>query len=345
MDELTKKWTVAWHAVMDQELGPEHNAKIEKRYTDSDGDFRLHFDFWSLSEAGKRKCFAMLPLGNEIADRALEKHAWETNMIITEAEAEKMLRSAIRDLSYFTKLDISADDPIEIIRGREEELKSLDAEPFIDHWVTRDIWYPLIKKAPDEYRKAYSFISETLYQATTYYEGVFHTLWPYIEASTNIDPFANILRMNRSEIKWLKTQDGLIIFYNQDETINDGDKIDLQLNGSGFQEISDEVLQWVEQREAHHLKRGFPPDRLRECEVGVSGSKPYQIVLRDVDAPEQAVEGELPYTGWQTIKDGVLYTKGGYGLFIHGQHEGIHTEQVSISTHYKNGKHQRKHLA
>jgi len=295
MDELTKKWTVAWHAVMDQELGPEDNAKIEKRYTDSDGDFRLHFDFWSLSEAGKRKCFAMLPLGNEIADRALEKHAWETNMIITEAEAEKMLRSAIRDLSYFTKLDISADDPIEIIRGREEELKSLDAD--------------------------------------------------YIEASTNINPFANILRMNRSEIKWLKTQDGLIIFYNQDETINDVDKIDLQLNGSGLQEISDEVLQWVEQREAHHLKRGFPPDRLRECEVGVSGSKPYQIVLRDVDAPEQAVEGELPYTGRQTIKDGVLYTKGGYGLFIHGQHEGIHTEQVSISTHYKNGKHQRKHLA
>ena len=345
MDELTKKWTDAWHAVMDQELGPEDKAKIEKRYTDSCGDFRLHFDFWSLSEAGKRKCFSMLPLGNEIAERALEKHAWETNMIITEAEAEKMLRSAIRDLSHFTELDISADDPIEIIHGREEELKSLDAKPFIEHWLTREVWYPLIENAPDEYQRAYGFVSETLYQATTYYEGVFHTLWPYIDLPEDIDPFANILRMNRCEIKWLKNQDGLIIFYNHDATINDGAKIDLQLNGPGLQEISDEVLQWVKQREAHHINRGFPPNRLRECTVGVSGSKPYQIVLRDVDAPEQAVEGELPYTGSQTVKDGVLYTKDGYGLFIDGQEEGIHTEQVSISTHYKNGKYQRKHLA
>jgi len=344
MDALTKKWTNAWHEVMDQELGPDLHSKPEARYSRPDQDFRLHFDFWSLSDEGKRKCFSMLPLGNEIAERALEKHAWETNMIITEAEAENMLRSAVRDLSHFTELDISADDPIEIVHGREEELEALDAKPFIEHWLTREVWYPLIENAPDEYQRAYGFVSETLYKATTYYEGVFHTLWPYIDVAEDIDPFANILRMNRCEIKWLKNKDGLIIFYNQDATINDGAKINIQITGLGLQEISDEVLQWVKQREAHHLKRGFPPDRLRECAVGVSGSKPYQIVLRDVDAPEQAIEGELPYTGSQTVKDGVLYTKDGYGLFIDGQEEGIHIVQVSISTQYKNGKYQRKHL-
>lgn len=342
MDDLTKKWTTSWHAVMDEELGPDpFKDKIGKRFTDPDRDFRLHFDFWSLSDAGKRKCFEMLPLGSQLAERLLDKHPWETNMIITETDAEEMLRSAIGDLSILTELDISNDDPIKIIHGREDELNSLEAKPFIDYWLTREIWDQFFNKAPEEYQKSYRFVSETLYQATKYSEGVFHTLRPYVELPENIDPFANLLRMYRSEIRWLKSKNGLIVFYNQDAPINDGASIDLELNGRGLQEISDRVVEWVEQRKEHHLKRGFPPERLKECTIGVSGSEPYQIVLRDVDDPETGYDGELPYTGQLTIKDGVLYTRQGYGLFIDGQKDGAHTEKINISTHYKNGKFQK----
>jgi len=342
MDQQLRNWTTAWHTIMDEELGSEENANIEARYSDPGSDFRLHFDFWRLSEIAQRTCFAMLPLGDQIAGRVLDNRPWETKLVISEQQAKHMLVKAIRDteqlllLTNRDSLPFTVDGNIQVLRGTTEELEALDAQ------ILDDLWYEASESFYDlpmakEYLQARHFLSETLFRASSFYEGVYHSLWPYVDSPAGLDPFANILRMRRSQIEWLKGADGFIIFYNDDETIVDDVDVTLQLNGRGLQNVTKQINDFIALKSEYHRKRGFPAARLQDVQFNIPCVKSLRLKRRPRNNPQGP---DLVEKGAIKLFDGEL-SDPDYALFYDAQMDGSHTDSFTLWLQYSDGQTQR----
>jgi hypothetical protein len=348
MDKQVRKWTTAWHAILDEEFGPEENANIEARYTDPCGDFRLHFCFWDLPDFAKRFCFEMLPLGDQIADRVIDHPAWETNMILSEAEAKRMLVQAIEDVQAIYRLGslsipilVSTDNEIRVLRGTQKDLDALDCENLDELWheatEASDELPGSCELGSYEYTAVYRFLTEILYRRTSLYEGVCHALWHYSDVPQGFEPFANLLRMRQCEIEWLYDKDGLIIFYNDDATIRDGVDVTLRLNGRGWQDVTDQISEIVERNKTHQLKRGFSPERVEDVKIWILGDKQFRLKASPTDSPDgpdlSENRGIIQCVGKLTYAE--------FTLFYEGQKDGEHTDSFHLCFHYIDGKRQR----
>jgi len=343
MNEQIRKWTTAWHGILDEEFGPEENAKIEARYMDPCGDFRLHFRFWDLPDFAKRFCFEMLPLGDQIADRVIDHPAWETNMVLSEAEAKRMLIKAIEDVQIIYRLgsisfpmSVSTDSEICVFRGTQDELDAIEGENLDVLWheateVSGEI------PGPHEYAPVYRFLSEILYRKTSFYEGVCHALWHYSDVPQGFEPFANLLRMRQCEIEWLYNADGLIIFYNDDASILDSIDMTLNSKGRGWQNVSEQISEVVERNKAHQLKRGFSPERVEDIKIWILGENQFRLKAGPKDNPDgpdiSKNRGVIQYCG--------RLTDANFALFYEGQDDSEHLDSFRLCFQYIHGKRQR----
>lgn len=341
MSEIVSKWLHNWHEILDRELGPDANNRGYD-LNDLDCDFRRHFCTWSLPDAAIRECFEMLPRGSEIANRVLDADTWTAFEFFDEDECRDRFRQAIRDVSHFVNLGFTANAPIRFERGRADYLRSVGAEDAIEFEIlTEDVWEPLTASFDDEMCAAYSFVSETLYQRTTLHEGVYYSLWPFIEAPPDIDPFANLLRIRQSLVSFMKDDDGLFVFFDEDQTIRDGAVAQLKFSTAGYHDISAVIEEQVSLVAKKYLAFGFPEARFELITIGLHYPQGYRVVVRPADAPEQADEDERPYTGIVEIRKGKLALKDGYSLFFHENEEDHDPREVTIDVHIVDGRRQR----
>ena len=304
-------WTEGWHAVLDRELGPEPDADHEKRLNSPRSDFRMHFDTWRLSEQGLRDCFALLPGGDELVERVLDEQVWTPNQIISEARAREMLAKAIADLSHYVDLGLDAHTPVRTLRGTPAERKALRAAPaYESHIPSEEVWERT--ELTKEVAQVYYFLSETLYQRTSYYLGNYFVIWPFLNAPEGIDPFGNLLQLALSEITWLRDDDGLIIFYNDDEAINDHYQVELDIDGSGVQDITEQIEAGLADVIEHHRARGFPERRFDSFTIGLGGPARRHVKPGEIAAPHGLVD--LPAR--QRVEHGKIALGEGHGLML-----------------------------
>lgn len=333
-------WLYQWHAILDRELGPDEDRYETKKLEDRDCDFRMNFATWGLSDAALRECFEMLPLGEQLADRVLNKKVWGDDHI-NEAEAIFRFRKAIEDVSAFVDIGLDSDAEIRVVRASVPEAKALqlqDAIPF--DVLMEDIWegnYP----SDSLHGAAMGLVHETLYQRTTLYEGVWYVLWPYVKDPQNIDPFGNFMRIRNSEISFKKDKDGLVVLFDDDHTISYSKDIEISCEGEGYIDILGDIQFHLNAFLKDYTARGFPAERFKHFELSVQHKDGFRILNREEDAPEIQPSHETGYFRALDVKDGHIYLREGTSLFFHALEHGPHTDSFGMRIHVKNGRLQR----
>ncbi|PID36550.1 MAG: hypothetical protein CR993_04140 [Rhodobacterales bacterium] len=97
-----REWQLAWHALFDQDPGQptaDNAAKTEPIPDDLDRDYRLIFGFCEVTAETRAACFALLPKGDQLAERFEQFYETRNKDIPPEAAialAEEM-RKAFKD--------------------------------------------------------------------------------------------------------------------------------------------------------------------------------------------------------------------------------------------------------
>lgn len=195
-----RDWQEAWHRVLDAELGPDPQAGAEGARPEPDCDFRLQFETWTLSEAGLRQCFGLLPQGAALAARALEMRARLQSGAeppLSDAEALALLASGLAGLALHVDTDFGQVDPLRIIRGDQQRLlevfQSADA-PTID--LDDRLSELAAAHSGPEGRAAYFFLGEILYRLASDYAVAHWIAWPLCHDPAASDPYRNFARLS-----------------------------------------------------------------------------------------------------------------------------------------------------
>ena len=120
-EDLRKKWLKHWHEMIDSELGADPGFKFKAAYKNPSDDFRMHFQTWDLTDETLKKCFEILPFGEQMVARAIEmRQLIRSSKILSEESAiehYELALNAMRRLSSEEELNNS----MRVVRVSDDE--------------------------------------------------------------------------------------------------------------------------------------------------------------------------------------------------------------------------------
>lgn len=175
MDKLERTWLRHWHEILDAEVGPDPNFDFEKACEEPDGDFRMHFVTWELSDDALRRCFEVLPLGPQLAERAIEMrtHHRGDKPQLSEDEAMGLFQTGLEAVTRFSD-DPDLKKPVRAQEVSKDDLSTATSTSDRVAVVLEDVQW----NASPEYKAANSFLHDTLYQLSQSYDVADHVSWP-----------------------------------------------------------------------------------------------------------------------------------------------------------------------
>lgn len=192
MDKLELSWLRHWHDILDAEVGVDPSFDFEEASEEPDEDFRSHFVTWELSDKGLRRCFEVLPHGQQMAERAIEMrtlHRTENPKLSVE-EATVLFQEGLEAVGRFSD-DPDLNKPIRTQQVSEADLSTATSTSDRVAVVLEDVNW----NAPAEHKAANSFLQETLYQLAQSYDVADHVTWPLFRDSETVElyrPFATL---------------------------------------------------------------------------------------------------------------------------------------------------------
>lgn len=192
MDELELSWLRHWHDILNAEVDVDPNFDFEEASEEPNEDFRRHFMTWELPDDGLRRCFDVLPHGQQMAERAIEMrtlHRAESPQLTVE-EATVLFQEGIKAIGRFSD-DPDLDKPIRTQQVSAEQLSTATSTSDRVAVVLEDVnWNTLA-----EHKAANSFLHETLYQLAQSYDVADHVTWPLFGDPETVElyrPFATL---------------------------------------------------------------------------------------------------------------------------------------------------------
>ena len=189
--QLPEVWIRHWHSVLDEHFGVDPKFDIEEAIKDPYIDFRMHFMTWDLPNDLLHRCFAVLPGGPEVCDRAIEMRARlrETrNTKISEADAIRLFQQGLEELAAFVS-DPDLKKPVRIIRGSRSAISELMAQTDRVAIVLES--YRFERPFLPGHVQAMVFLGETLYRLASSYDVADYVSWPLMPA---LDPPVDPMR-------------------------------------------------------------------------------------------------------------------------------------------------------
>ncbi len=191
-EDKVREWLSHWHSVLDAETGKDAGFDFEEALDEPDGDFRMHFTTWELSDDALRRCFEVLPAGEEMANRAIEMRKLHQNDRAkpSEDEALQLFQNGLKAYAALSD-DADLSKPIRVKHVTSDGLNQATTSTDRVAIVLEDFDW----KLPAENQEAASFLQETLYQLGQSYDIVDYVTWPLFPAREGPDlyqPFARL---------------------------------------------------------------------------------------------------------------------------------------------------------
>ena len=158
-------------------------------------DFSLHFEAWDRSESDILRLLNVLEAPAEVINRLIAVRRLQRKLAVTPPEAPpdafltgqaSVLR---RRIARFLETECD-DSPIRVVHGNTKARRKALSEASLATEPLDDRLFRLIQAAhgSEAYAAAY-FLSEPLYQLTTYYEPCNYILWGYVVDEYGQDPY------------------------------------------------------------------------------------------------------------------------------------------------------------
>lgn len=214
--ENRRAWLGHWHSVIDAELGPDSSFDFEVAFKDPYGDFRMHFATWDLSDEALCRCFEVLPLGTEMADRAIEMRSLyrADATSISEDAAVDLFQKGLDAFSRFTD-DANLMKSIRVKHVSSEEL-NIEAG-YADRVAV--LFESVNWAIPPAHCEASSFLTETLYRLAYSYDVVDYIEWPLFPDPRSIDPHRRFSTLALTGTYFpLLDEDGPVLFVTSDKS-------------------------------------------------------------------------------------------------------------------------------
>ncbi|SMP48111.1 hypothetical protein SAMN06265222_102382 [Neorhodopirellula lusitana] len=216
MEDRRRSWLRHWHSVIDAEVGADPSFDFGAAYDDPYGDFRMHFLTWDLSEDALHRCFDVLPLGRQMADRAIEMRSlYRGNALKLSDDAAVDLFQAGLDAYCQFSDDPELRKPIRVRQVTSDDLNSATANTDRVAVLLEDVDWQI----PAENGEAGSFLRETLYRLAHSYDVVDHIEWPLVGDTQSAEPDRPFALLAITGIYFpLLDEDGPVLFVITDNT-------------------------------------------------------------------------------------------------------------------------------
>lgn len=198
--DIARDWQVAWHGILDAELGPDPEAAAGDGPSEPDCDFRLQFETWNLPDAALARCLGLLPRGSALAARAIEMRARLRDgpgEAMTEAEALACLRRGLAELARHVETDFGPAKAPRVLRGDGRAL--IDAFQHADPpTIDLDDRLPALARrhSGESGRAAYFFTREILYRLASDAAVARWIAWPLCHDPAASDPYRDFARLS-----------------------------------------------------------------------------------------------------------------------------------------------------
>lgn len=216
LDDHRRSWLRHWHNIIDAEVGSDSSFDFESAYDDPDGDFRMHFVTWDLSDDALHRCFEVLPVGRQLADRAIEMRSlYRANYpAISEEAAVDLFQKGLDAYSQFSD-DTELKKPIRVRRVSSDE--------FISTTANTDRVAVLLEGVNWQISAGFtgvgSFLRETLYRLAHSYDVVDYIEWPLISDPQSVEPYRPFAQLGITDCYFpLLDEDGPVLFVITDKT-------------------------------------------------------------------------------------------------------------------------------
>ena len=186
MEDRRRSWLRHWHSIINAEVGSDSSFDFEAAYDDPHGDFRMHFLTWDLSDDALHRCFEVLPVGWQMANRAIEMRSlYRTDTPkLSEESAVDLFQTGLDAYSKFSD-DPELKKPIRVRQVSSDDLNSATANTDRVAVLLEYVDWQI----PTENSGVGSFLRETLYRLAHSYDVVDHIVWPLIGDTQLIEPY------------------------------------------------------------------------------------------------------------------------------------------------------------
>ncbi len=216
LEDRRRSWLRHWHSILDAEIGPDSSFDFEAAYDDPYGDFRMHFVTWDLSDDALHRCFEVLPVGQQMADRAIEMRflCRADTPKLSEESAVHLFQTGLDAYSQFSD-DPELKKPIRVRRVSSDDFNSAAANTDRVAVLLEDVDWQI----PAENSGVSSFLRETLYRLAHSYDVVDHIEWPLIPDPQSVEPYRPFATLAITDIYFpFLDEDGPVLFVTTDKT-------------------------------------------------------------------------------------------------------------------------------
>ena len=216
LEDRRRSWLRHWHSIIDAEIGADSSFDFEAAYVDPYGDFRMHFVTWDLSDDALHRCFEVLPVGQQMANRAIEMRSlYRTNATtLSEQAAVDLFQTGLDAYTQFID-DAELKKPIRVKRVSADGFASATENTERVAVLLEDVNWQI----PPENSGVGSFLHETLYQLAHSYDVVDYIEWPLIPDSQSIEPYRPFATLALTDTYFpLLDEDGPVLFMTTDKT-------------------------------------------------------------------------------------------------------------------------------
>jgi len=216
LEDRRRSWLRHWHSIIDAEVGADSSFDFEAAYDDPYGDFRMHFVTWDLSDEALRQCFEVLPVGRQMAGRAIEMRSLyrgDKPKLSVDA-ATDLFRTGLDAYSRFSD-DPELKKPIRVRQMNSDALNSATSNTDRVAVLIEDVDWQI----PAENSGVGSFLHETLYRLANSYDVVDYIEWALIGDPQSVEPYRPFATLAITDIYYpLLDEDGPVLFVIADKT-------------------------------------------------------------------------------------------------------------------------------